>query len=135
MIRNLRVVASSRRRVVAAWEPELAAFRELASRSLGRGAWQVETAALGIGVVDAAVEMTRRIVRRAPDLALLIGTCGAMPGSRCEVGDVVAGRSAELARRADVEHLEAFAFAFARAAETAAAALHPRTSTTVPTQA
>lgn len=62
--------------VVAAWEPELVRFRQRLGAGGLRGI-EVVLAAVGVGVVEAAIEMTRCVGLHAPDGALLLGTCGA----------------------------------------------------------
>jgi futalosine hydrolase len=87
--------------VVAAWEPELARFR---SRTDGAEVAGVELSfeALGVGVVEAAIGMTRCIARHRPSAALLLGTCGAFAGKR-DLGDVVTGIGVHLVDAAVVE--------------------------------
>lgn len=73
--------------VVAAWEPELERFRTLVS-SLP----DVPLAAgVGIGLVDAAIGTATLLARHRPTAVLLLGTCGAAPGSGLAIGDVVVG--------------------------------------------
>ena len=72
--------------VVAAWEPELTRFRERVTLA---SAQDVVLDTLGVGIVEAAMGMTRCIARHAPDLAVLLGTAGALPGSGLAIGDVV----------------------------------------------
>ena len=78
--------------VVAAWEPELARFRE-GLAGAGSGEVEVVLATLGVGAVEAAIGMTQCVARHAPDAALLIGTAGSLPRARGEgelaIGDVV----------------------------------------------
>jgi len=90
--------------VVAAWEPELERFRALVAEdeALSRGL-DLNTDAVGIGLVDAASGATRCIVQHRPDQVVLLGTCGAMPSSGLAIGDVVVGRSAVVADAAVVE--------------------------------
>jgi nucleoside phosphorylase len=65
---------------LAAWEPELTRFRELAG-------W-IAMEPVGIGLVEAAIGTAEVLARRSPTHAVFIGTCGAArPG--LEVGDVV----------------------------------------------
>src|SRR5690606_21701393 len=83
--------------VAAAWEPELVRFRELirggGSSSTGSGSGDDGLlVGIGIGIVEAAIGMTRCVMRHAPRAALLLGTAGAMPGSGLAVGDVVVAR-------------------------------------------
>ncbi len=67
---------------VAAWEPELTRFRELARGS------SVTVEPVGIGLVEAAIGTARLVERRSPDLVLFMGTCGSMR-PELAVGDVV----------------------------------------------
>ncbi len=80
--------------VAAAWEPELERFRAFARESLLPFDVQVE--AVGIGPVDTAAIVTRCILQHSPVLVVLLGTCGAAPGSGLGIGDVIAGTSARL---------------------------------------
>jgi futalosine hydrolase len=93
--------------VVAAWEPELERFRALLPRDL---AASVVVDAVGIGLVDATLGMTRCISRHSPSHVLLLGTGGAAPGSGLEVGDVVAGSSVRLGDASVVEGRAAMPF-------------------------
>ncbi len=83
--------------VVAAWEPELARFRErleAAAATDPAGGLSFEVEALGVGLVEAAIGMTQCIVRHRPALALLLGTCGLLLRAdrrSSRVGDVVVG--------------------------------------------
>jgi nucleoside phosphorylase len=91
--------------VVAAWEPELAHFRDLSGRRLAHlSHLTVETAAVGVGLAEAAVGMTQRIAALTPEptLALFVGTCGSLASSLA-IGDVVAGAAVELACADDAE--------------------------------
>ncbi len=83
--------------VAAAFDPELVRFRELARTG---APVELETATLGVGLVDAAIGMTRCIARHAPTHALLLGTCG---GIRVATHEVVAGSVARLAVEAHAE--------------------------------
>jgi nucleoside phosphorylase len=78
--------------VVAAFEPELTEFRRLAITVVA----QVDTdvAQIGVGLVDAAMGMTRCIARHRPTHAILLGTCGTFAGAP---GGVVTGREVRLA--------------------------------------
>jgi nucleoside phosphorylase len=62
--------------VVAAWEPELARFRERI-RDAAPQKIDLVLATLGVGLVEAAIAMTQCVARHQPSAALLIGTCGA----------------------------------------------------------
>ncbi|MBX3263209.1 MAG: hypothetical protein KIS78_10105 [Labilithrix sp.] len=96
--------------VVAAWEPELERFRELVRAAPGVDL-ALEAAPVGIGLVDAAAGLTRRIAARAPGLVVFVGTCGASPSSGLGIGDVVAGTSVRLVDSAVVEGRAAMPFA------------------------
>lgn len=85
--------------VVAAWEPELLPWRSLAQASDGI----VSVEPIGIGLVDAAMGMTRCISRHAPTHVVLLGTCGAAPGSGLAIGDVISASEVRLADPAVVE--------------------------------
>jgi futalosine hydrolase len=89
--------------VAAAWDPELERFRALAGGALA-------SFSVGIGLVDAAVGATRGILRHGPRHLVLLGTCGASPGSGLAVGDVVVGSSVRLVEPAVVEGRAAMPF-------------------------
>jgi futalosine hydrolase len=60
---------------------------------------ELRTAAVGIGLVDAAIG-TAKVARDRPagsKHAILVGTCGAYPGSGLAIGDVVVGSRVFLA--------------------------------------
>lgn len=82
--------------VVAAWEPELVRFRVRGGGVVPQGVTLVLDT-LGVGLVEAAVAMTRCVERHRPSAALLIGTCGAFEATpACAPGSVVSGASARL---------------------------------------
>lgn len=60
--------------IVAAWEPELAHLRGLAEEACLAPAIE----SIGVGMVEAAVGMTRCIARHVPGAALFVGTCGSL---------------------------------------------------------
>ena len=70
--------------VVAAFLPELEDFERARHPS-------VSFACLGIGLVDAALGMERALVgwAKKPASVILVGSCGAYPGSGLVIGDVV----------------------------------------------
>ncbi len=94
--------------VSAAWGPELERFRELLA--LGKASGEVLLAATGIGLVDAAIGMTRCLAEHAPAQVIAIGTAGAAPGSGLAVGDVVVGTAVRLVDAAVVEGRAAMPF-------------------------
>ena len=85
--------------VVAAWEPELERFRELAREPLITHI----AAGVGIGLVDAAIGTAGLLAEHAPDSVLLLGTCGSAPGSSLAIGDIVVARSVLLVDPATAE--------------------------------
>lgn len=78
--------------VVAAWEPELERFRTLAAALPAPPI----AGGVGIGLVDAAIGTATLLARHRPSAVLLLGTCGAAPGSGLAIGDVVVGASIAL---------------------------------------
>lgn len=56
---------------LAAWEPELTRFRELAP------SW-ISMEPAGVGLVEAAIGTAELLARRSPDGVLFLGTCGSM---------------------------------------------------------
>jgi nucleoside phosphorylase len=84
--------------VVAAWEPELSAFRErCVARPLPLPREGIAVEPIGVGIVEAAIGMTRCVLRHEPTHALLIGTCGAFEAASLPLGSVVTSRSVTLA--------------------------------------
>jgi nucleoside phosphorylase len=96
--------------VVAAFEPELTRFRELASRG-SKLAAELVVEAVGVGVVEAAIGVTRCVAAHRPTHALMLGTCGAFAAAagpaadraHPAVGDVVTGARARLLDAAVLE--------------------------------
>lgn len=85
--------------VVAAFEPELTEFRTLAREAKVSN---VDVAAIGVGLVEAAIGMARAIERHRPTHALLLGTCGAFTGG-VAIGDVITGSRTILLDGSSVE--------------------------------
>jgi len=86
--------------VVAAFEPELTDFRALVR---GVPVANIAIAAVGVGLVEAAIGMAQRIAEHRPSHALLLGTCGAFAGAGgssghppLAIGSVVTARRARL---------------------------------------
>jgi futalosine hydrolase len=94
--------------MVAAWEPELQRFRALVDPPVD-GNLNIDS--VGIGLVDATIGMTRCISRHAPTQVVLLGTCGAAPGSHLVVGDVIVGSEVRLVDPATVEGRAALPYA------------------------
>lgn len=92
-----RMGGSPRILVVAAWEPELERFRSLARGQMAdEVGLDVGIEPIGIGPVDSAAHVTRCILQQRPGLVVLLGTCGAAPGSGIHIGDAIAGASVRL---------------------------------------
>ena len=82
--------------VVAAWEPELVRLREHVDAAVPAEV-ELVLETLGVGIVEASLGMTRCVVRHAPELALLLGTAGALPRTGApRVGEVVAASRVRL---------------------------------------
>ena len=96
--------------VVSAWSPELERFRELSSNGAVPGD-AIETGAVGIGLVDAAIGTTQCVTRHSPAQAVFLGTAGAVPGAGLAIGDVVVARAHRLVDGAVLEDRGAMPFA------------------------
>jgi futalosine hydrolase len=57
----------------------------------------VRLVALGVGVVSAALTLGRLATLGLPEAAIMVGSAGALPGSRCRMGDLVAADQEVLA--------------------------------------
>jgi nucleoside phosphorylase len=81
--------------IVAAFAPELQGFRGLLGPALSARVGELVVAArpVGIGLVSAASGTAVRLARMQPRAVVLVGTCGAYPGKRLGLGDVVVARS------------------------------------------
>ncbi len=75
--------------IVAAFEPELAAVRARVAHIAPR----VAIAAVGVGLVDAAIGTLEALDRFRPKAVALIGTCGAYRKSGLSIGDTAFARS------------------------------------------
>jgi nucleoside phosphorylase len=82
--------------VVAAWEPELARFRERLAAAREPREVEVVLETLGVGLVEVAISTTQCVARHRPDAALLLGTCGAFAAAGLEVGSVVVAEGVRL---------------------------------------
>ena len=87
--------------------PELQRFQELL-RLKPRS--DVVLEAMGIGLADAAIGLTRCIMTRRPTHVLALGTAGAGPRSGLAIGTVVVGQSARLIDATAVEGRSALPF-------------------------
>lgn len=94
--------------VTAAWLPELERFREFLGKEPRS---DIAVDAMGIGLVDAGIGLTRCIMARHPTHVLALGTAGAAPKSGLAVNDVVVGQSVRLVDPAVVEGRAALPFA------------------------
>jgi nucleoside phosphorylase len=91
--------------LVAAFHPELAPLRTVLGEALrapieGR---DVVARIVGIGLPMAAVGTAMQLAELQPRRVVLLGTCGAYPGSGLRIGDVVAAGRIRLADAAVVE--------------------------------
>ena len=93
--------------VVAAWEPELERFRTLVDSASS----DLTVEPVGIGLVDAAVGMTRCIMQVRPAYVIFIGTGGASPRATLSIHDVVVATAARLVDPTAVEGRAALPFA------------------------
>ena len=77
--------------VVAAWPPELAALRRWLRTLPPSLRSRVATAAIGVGLVEAAVGAARVLATLRPRAVVLVGTAGAYPTQRAglDVGQAV----------------------------------------------
>jgi futalosine hydrolase len=101
--------------VVAAFQPELDPLAERMGGPIGRlGPYAVEVAAVGIGAVAAGAGTASRLERSRPRAVVMVGTCGALPGSGSglakgiAIGRVVVARRALLVEPAVLQGLAAF---------------------------
>lgn len=82
--------------VVAAWEPEIARFRDAVS-GVRSQALEIVVDTLGVGLVEASIAMTRCVARHSPTASVLLGTCGAFARTPpLAPGAVVTGARAHL---------------------------------------
>jgi len=79
----------------AAWNPELVALRERSSAAAAPGV-ELAFAAVGVGLVESAVGTARALAEHRPDVAVLVGTCGAFAGASLASGSVVVGARVRL---------------------------------------
>jgi len=96
--------------IVAAFAPELVAFHGLLGPGMhaSLGALAVAARPVGIGLVSAASGTAARLANIHPRAVILVGTCGAYPGSGLAIGDVVVARSVLLLEPAVVDGEAAF---------------------------
>jgi futalosine hydrolase len=96
--------------VVAAFAPELAGFDGLlgSPRAAEVGGLEVVALPVGIGMVAAAIGTAARLERGCPRAVILVGTCGAYPGSGLSILDVVVARTTWVSEPAVHEGLAAF---------------------------
>ena len=96
--------------IVAAFSPELAGFYSLLGAPLHAtvGGLVVAARPVGIGLVSAATGMATLLAANRPRAVVLVGTCGAYPGSGLGVGEVIVARSTFLVEPAVLDHEAAF---------------------------
>jgi len=85
--------------IVAAFHPELAPLRPLLGDAMRAriDGHEVVARVVGIGLPMAAVGTAMQLAELQPRVVLLVGTCGAYPGSGIRIGDVVAPARVRLA--------------------------------------
>jgi futalosine hydrolase len=96
--------------VVAAFHPELAPLRSSLGEGLRGpvGGKEIVATPVGIGLPQASVGAALRIADARPGLVVLVGTCGAYPGTALRIGDVVAARRILLVDPAVVDEVAQF---------------------------
>jgi futalosine hydrolase len=80
--------------ILAAFHPELAPLRPLLGEAMSAcvGPVRVIARVVGIGLPMAAVGTAMVLTEVTPRVAIMVGTCGAYPGTRLSTGDVVVAR-------------------------------------------
>lgn len=96
--------------VVAAFAPELEAFRTMLGATMRAriGGLVVAARPVGIGLVSAASGTSSRLGVIQPRAVVLVGTCGAYAPAALSIGDVVVARSILLLEPAVVDAEAAF---------------------------
>ncbi len=96
--------------IVAAFSPELSGLEMLLGPSMTEsvGGARVAARPVGVGLVCAAAGASLSVARVSPSAVVLVGTCGAYPGSGLGIGDVVLARWVALVEPAAVEQEAAF---------------------------
>ena len=72
--------------VLAAWPPELAHLRASLPELPAHARRRVTLAAVGVGMVEAAIATAQLIAKHQPSVVLLVGTAGVYPGQATELG-------------------------------------------------
>jgi futalosine hydrolase len=96
--------------VVAAFAPELEGLEPIHGAAMRAevGGLLVFARPVGIGLVAAASGTATRLEAYAPHAVVLVGTCGAYPGSGLAVGDIAVARTVLLVEPAVLEGRSAF---------------------------
>jgi futalosine hydrolase len=96
--------------VVAAFAPELEGLHPILGSAMRAevGGLLVFARPVGIGLVAAASGTATRLETHAPHAVVLVGTCGAYPGSELRLGDIAVARTVGLVEPAVVEGRAAF---------------------------
>ncbi len=96
--------------VVAAFAPELVGLQGLLGAAMKAtvGSLVVAARPVGIGMVAAASGTAARLARCRPRAVILVGTCGAYPGTNLATGDIVVARSTLLVEPAVIDEEAAF---------------------------
>jgi nucleoside phosphorylase len=109
--------------VAAAFAPEIAPLRGLLGEQLGANVagLDVVAKAVGIGLPVAAGGIVARIETLRPRAIVLVGTCGAYPGTAVAVGEVVVAHKVRLVSSAVIEARAGFPAPMATTVETSPA--------------
>jgi futalosine hydrolase len=96
--------------LVAAFAPELDGLQSILGGAMRAevGGLLVFARPVGIGLVAAASGTATRLEAHAPHAVVLIGTCGAYPGSGLAIGDIALARTVSLVEPAVLEGRAAF---------------------------
>jgi len=96
--------------VVAAFAPELEGLQAILGSSMCAevGGLTVLARPVGIGLVASASGTATRLETHAPHAVVLVGTCGAYPGSGLAIGDIAVVRTVALVEPAVLEGRSAF---------------------------
>jgi futalosine hydrolase len=96
--------------VVAAFAPELEGMQSILGSGMQAevGGVLVFARPVGIGLVAAASGTATRLEAHAPHAVVLVGTCGAYPGSGLAIGDIAVARTIALIEPSVLEGRAAF---------------------------
>jgi futalosine hydrolase len=96
--------------VMAAFLPELAGLESTLGEQFSKSVrgLHVRAAPVGVGLVQAACGTMALLEKCQPRAVVLVGTCGAYPGSGLSIGEVVVAKSVSLVEPAVLEERAAF---------------------------